>query len=1221
MEEGRRAMRAGLIALVIGASAGCNCGAVCGPGTADRRGLCLPIVDAGVEGEGGGEGGGEGEGEGQGESESEGEGDDVVCGPGTVLNGTATACTLLCRADQIFDGSACACPGGTVEAGQGCVFDAALCADGTVFDPSASPPACEPRQAPPRADDDVNPGNAPTPIIVPAVGEKGAELGGVIDRPGEELDSDAYAFAGVAGMRLQIQVASFGAEAASFVVVGSAAPGDESNLNAFQRFALPGEGRRALREVVLPLTGDYQIIVADKASFAGGLAAGGDDQTYALVVDQLVEPEPSVLLAAQSATGRHDVVAGFALDPTTLATELVDIALTSADPDTAAALWFLDAQGAYAEFASIGAPVAAFVPQDLLSGTVVHVDYIFHNNPSTGSTSTFTIDAKPLVVTSGPAAGELLEIDTGGEQLSFFSFQLDEAHVYRFTVELPLTTSQAVTALLTNEDFEIISGGRNCTRSVDDAGHQLSTCLRFVADEGEAGEHFLVLVNAAGDPVGLANNQVRIGFDQASVVNVGVVVADQLVAIPSGDALVGDFGASWLRVLWSDPLALTARATGVSFDLHNVVDTRFIATRVLLSGADDAQQTGGFSVLLRPRGPGPGSIAFSGSALPFPFETEPTNQSFGGAQALGSVDAVVADPDLSFGAAAGFASVGDVDFWSVEVTRAGILSVALGDGPFGPNQLLGAERAPDATVEIVDVDGATSLTRPGNTAAAFVGEPGTYFAKVVQLAEVLRGGATAPGFAGDYGLAFAFDVDGGPPASCDAPTVVSSAGAFEGDLRTGPRTARHVPPDARCFGHPPDVYDGAEDAYSISLPAHGALVASVDAQFDAALAVLPGGSCSGLCAVGADAAVGRETVQLSNDDDDLALVTLVVEGAAGAAGPYALEIQILGGVCRVGETRCNGGTLETCNDDGTALGSRLCAAGCEENAFDLIARCRSECGAPDTLQPTESCSGRNALRCIDGLIEPETCSLTCAEVGGGASCAVCSALGSSRCVPIVDDILAGAALVTCNDDGSREELVSCALGACNADSSDCLLSPPPDDVPAPVALCVAASHSCTDGIVRTCNGDGTALTTSLCDGGCVEGACVDDGDAESCATAAIVSNLPTSVEGDLSGAANDHQLGFGCTGFFTDGPDQVYAVDVPASARLLAQTHAAFDTALYILDSCPLVDDQQCVAGADVVGNDSVAFTNTADQGVRVFVVVDNGTLESGPYTVDLALQ
>ena len=462
-----------------------------------------------------------------------------------------------------------------------------------------------------------------------------------------------------------------------------------------------------MRDVVIPLSGTYQIIVADKATFAGGLPAGGDGHTYGLIVEQVPQLAPVDLPAEVTQTGLHDAIKSFRFDPATLSADLVDVSLTSSDEGTAHVLWFIDECGRYVEFDAgdpPGAPIAAFVPQ-AATGTIAHVDYVFHTDPGIGPTTTFSLSARPLTINEGPAAGTTDTVDTEGDTLSFFRFDLDVNHIDRFVVELPRTSSLDLDVALANQSLELLSF---CRPAQNDADRLTFTCLRYVADEGSAGEHFVVLINAAAAPISdVINTQARISLDEAPVETVIVSAGDEpSLELDSVDIDDDDFGAPWYRVIYGSGLDL--RADGDRFDVYDARSAELVIDEVDGLFAGDAEQTSGFAFLLRPRSDDFGVIDLSARPLPYLFEDEPENQSADDATFLPDGD----DDNLPFGAAAGVIDESDVDLWAIDVAGPGTLTVQLGGGPFDVFQVIGNQADGDAQVELVDQDGVTSLTAP-----------------------------------------------------------------------------------------------------------------------------------------------------------------------------------------------------------------------------------------------------------------------------------------------------------------------------------------------------------------------------------------------------------------------------------------------------------------------------------------------------------------------------
>jgi hypothetical protein len=1015
-----------------------GCGPVCGDGTIEQDGECVAAEGEGEEGEGEEGEGEEGEGE-----EGEGEGEELICGAGTVAQGGV--CVPACRDDEVFVDGNCECPAGYIEVGGAlCQLDGALCGEGTTLQGTE----CLPLPAPTNVDDDQ--GAAPV-LTVPPIGEKSEPVGGVIDPPRDgTLDQDIFTFTGTAGMRLRVELVSFGAESASFAVVGTAAPGATTNLDAFVRFGLPGDGRRALRDVVLPLDGDYQIVVGDKAVFAGGLPSTAAGQSYGLVIEQIAEPAAIPLLADAPQTALHGAIPSYVLDTTTIPAGLADVTYTSNDVNTIGIAWFIDGDGAYAEF---DAGAATFVPQSAV-GTVVHADFLAQTDLSVAAAADFSIVASPIDINDGPDAGDTLDGNTNGEALTFFRFDLDAGNVYQWEVEFPLTTSIDGQVVIVNAD---LAGVAQCVPGVNDAGRDIVTCRRFVADDVDAGEHFLVVLGAEGGLVDLENTQFRVSFAQAPV-TLQSVVLDETTAITVADVDAdGEFGAPWFRVVLSDPTRVLA--TGVEFDVHDVATVAALAEGLTdIIAEDNVEQAAGFSFLVRPREVG--TLSISGEALPYVFEDEATNNAGDGDTAIIPEDA---DLDLDAGSVAGVSSASDVDVWKIAAPGApGVVTVTASaqgdDGPFDPDQLFGEEATGNILVQLFTADGVTALTEPtvGSIALFLATGDDDIVVKVTnQDIESIFG--TIPG-AGTYTLGYAFDDTGVAPATCAAPGVLDGSAPVTGDLRVAPRAAAHTPPDATCFGLAPDIYSGGEDAYLVTIPANGAVVVDVEAEFDVAIAILDANTCNGTCVAGADnnfpffGDPDTDTLSLRNETDAAVTRILVVEGFQGDAGIYTLTAQIFGGECRLGETQCEGDVLRTCNADGSAFEARTCLAGCAFDAFDQIGTCNLECGAPGTLLEEPTCGDVDTLRdCVDGLIVERECAEGCSDVAGADICAVCVA-DEATCAIDGDGF---DVAVVCNADGTAETTTVCAAG-CTAGACDLVEG---ESCAAPLAIVVPAVGS------------------------------------------------------------------------------------------------------------------------------------------------------------------
>ncbi len=197
--------------------------------------------------------------------------------------------------------------------------------------------------------------------------------------------------------------------------------------------------------------------------------------------------------------------------------------------------------------------------------------------------------------------------------------------------------------------------------------------------------------------------------------------------------------------------------------------------------------------------------------------------------------------------------------------------------------------------------------------------------------------------------------------------------------------------------------------------------------------------------------IGAEQAQLRNSTAADKVVTIVVEGFGGEAGTYMLNVDVLGSVCRLGESACDGDVRRTCNDDGTAFLERECAAGCTFDAFDQVATCNQECGAPGTLFPQETCDGDDLIGCVDGLVERQRCDVTCTDpVNGDARCTfgVCDDVGEIVCTDFDSDPATDDAIVLdCSNDGGFFVVEGCPTGRCNAAGTGCLDFPVALDPP------------------------------------------------------------------------------------------------------------------------------------------------------------------------------
>ncbi len=349
----------------------------------------------------------------------------VTCGPDTLQVGTECRPRTLVR-----------CGDGTTEVDGACVPVSTLtCGEGTVEKDGACAPASvlkcgagtEERDGlcvtidPLRritvreADEPNGPPARATRFQLPAIGEPPAVLGGtitsILEHDGEG-DLDGFIFSAAGLTRLRITPTAVGVPSVGFGVnlckppePGAAAGGpDTCELDGrYQRFGLTIEARETVRELVLPVAGDYIIFISDAQNLTGGLPMGGKTFTYTVDVAQLPQPAPVAVTPDVAATGRFDTLIGHSFDVTADA-RLYDLILApqpESDPFVGQrALWAVGADGHLAATAyDITAgdstiPIRPVRAAFAVGTARVFVDYLL----SLLEMPTYTLQIKPVPV-------------------------------------------------------------------------------------------------------------------------------------------------------------------------------------------------------------------------------------------------------------------------------------------------------------------------------------------------------------------------------------------------------------------------------------------------------------------------------------------------------------------------------------------------------------------------------------------------------------------------------------------------------------------------------------------------------------------------------------------------------------------------------------------------------------------------------------------------------
>lgn len=157
-----------------------------------------------------------------------------------------------------------------------------------------------------------------------------------------------------------------------------------------------------------------------------------------------------------------------------------------------------------------------------------------------------------------------------------------------------------------------------------------------------------------------------------------------------------------------------------------------------------------------------------------------------------------------------------------------------------------------------------------------------------------------------------------------------------------------------------------------------------------------------------------------------------------------------------------------------------------------------------------------------------------------------------------------------------------------------------------------------DGAVVDATPIDAGMTDAPIDGGMV-------GNADTCAsavdiTAAAMMGNGATINGNLTGFANDIQPAAACTGYNNDGPDAVYVLSNLTAGRMITATVSAptWDSAVEIVQPCTLTPT--CLVGRDAGDPESVTYTTTAAG--TFYVIVDSWDPGAyGPYTLTVRVQ
>jgi len=204
-------------------------------------------------------------------------------------------------------------------------------------------------------------------------------------------------------------------------------------------------------------------------------------------------------------------------------------------------------------------------------------------------------------------------------------------------------------------------------------------------------------------------------------------------------------------------------------------------------------------------------------------------------------------------------------------------------------------------------------------------------------------------------------------------------------------------------------------------------------------------------------------------DGTFASTNCAVGDPCGAGGEGCLcdDGRCRARVCRTGQLRCSGSTIEICNDDGTAF---VAAGACSDSEICISGVCQSTACEPGETR----CSGDTLITCIGGGANDQqtpcgAAGRTCTETEDGARCVL------RICEP-------GSAECTTNDDGAFVARQCSADGLSYTSEVVCDETDVCSDGMCTARICFPGVATCVDnGAYVACDASGGSTSIITCE--------------------------------------------------------------------------------------------------------------------------------------------
>lgn len=599
----------------------------------------------------------------------------VKCGAGTRLEGS----------DCVLETAPLSCGPGTVAQDGACVPEKTLTCGAGTEELDGKCVTIDPFKrvtVPEIGEPNVPPGKA-TRFAVPAIGAAPVVLGGTIHRIDQNgADLDGFIFRATALSRLKFEPLAIGTPTIGFTLAPCVREGADvceiDQAKTFNRYALTIEARQSGRELVIPYTGDYLMIVSDLSNLTGGLPLGDKSFSYTIDVTQLPQPAPSPLEVGTPVTGKFDTLTGHSFEVTADA-PLYDLTLDEqpdADPFVGTrALWAVDATGRLAASTEDPLVFGTTVPMKpvralFAPGTAkVFVDYVYAllDMPSYRFTATRVDVTRVNLETPYEALGTL-----AGDGSEVYSLDVTGGSVLRFELVLPTGTQVSPRLELRDAAYNVVASNKG------------DALARYVG-VAQGGRYYLVVSDATFDAT-KTSLRYTLKVNAAAAATVGPVSVTQPENLAA--QTVPASGESWYAIFAANDAVLTVVGTpDAAFDV--ALDSFVNGTEVRLTHVDGAG-TGGAETtaprflssggvqLVRITGPAGATFGLTATALSAAGESEPNDTD-------ATATPVVFDATGHALVFASFSAGADKDHFLIQVTQPATLTAQTGPAVGGPN--------------------------------------------------------------------------------------------------------------------------------------------------------------------------------------------------------------------------------------------------------------------------------------------------------------------------------------------------------------------------------------------------------------------------------------------------------------------------------------------------------------------------------------------------------